>query len=147
MFRRVGHETTASGSARLRRRRLRRRSLSAARPGATPAGPELIERRAVEFSVAAPPSAARKLINGIASANDQFFIMRTLHVKNQKEKGPPRESPTPGPRLRRWPRPFPIPLPLLRVVQPRRPVGAIQFIVGNEHLDLSARVELIDFIF
>ena len=115
--------------------------------GATPAGPKLIERRAVEFSIAGASSAARKLINGIASANDQFFIMRTLHVKNQKDKGPPRESAAPGYSFANCGRQFRI-LQLHRRASPAAtPTVRIQFIVGNEHLDLSARVELIDFTF
>ena len=67
--------------------------------------------------------------------------MRTLHVKNQKDKGPVREtsnavaSPTPNSAS------TPTATPAIT------PSGAIHFIVGNEHIDLSARVELVDFNF
>jgi hypothetical protein len=144
MFRRVGHETTSGGSPIPAAPQPPARS-TPARPGATPAGPKQIERRAVEFTIAGAPSAVRKLINGIASANDQFFIMRTLHVKNQKDKGPPRESASSTPS--------PVAMPAINPAATpgsspaATPTGAIQFIVGNEHLDLSARVELIDFTF
>ena len=130
MFRRVGHDITAPGM--IARPAPAQVSARLPRTGATPATNNLIETRAVEFSVSASPSAARKIINGIASSNDQFFIIRTLHVKNQKDKGPPRETPaaTPG-----------------TATPNARPPGAIQFIVGNEHVDISARVELVDFKF
>jgi hypothetical protein len=148
MFRRVSHETTPSESPSPMPASSRARvAPTSARPGATPAGAKLIERRAVEFSIAGPPSAVRKVINGIASANDQFFIMRTLHVKNQKEKGPPREGAIAG----STPPPIAAALPNATAMPAGSPVatpaGAIHFIVGNEHLDLSARVELIDFTF
>ena len=116
-------------------------ALPAPRASATPAESKMIGRRAVEFTVAAPPSAVRKLINGIAAANDQFFIMRTLHVKNQKDKGPPREMPVAGAT------PTPSPTVAPGASPAGTPAGAIQFIVGNEHIDLSARVELINFTF
>jgi hypothetical protein len=143
MFRRVGHETTTPSATPAGSQPPIAANRS--RPGSTPAGPKLIERRAVEFSIAAPPGAARKVINGIASMNDQFFIMRTLHVKNQKEKGPPRQGAAPGstppPIVATIPSATPASSPAAT------PSGAIQFIVGNEHLDLSARVELINFTF
>jgi hypothetical protein len=144
MFRRVGHEAGASSPAPAMSQPPA--TSIAPRLGATPGGPKLIERRAVEFAVAGAPSAARKLINGIASANDQFFIMRTLHVKNQKEKGPPREvagGSTPPPIAT----PMPNPAGAGGPNPAATPAGAIQFIVGNEHVNLSARVELIDFTF
>jgi hypothetical protein len=144
MFRRVGHEASARGSP---APTPSPPPTTRTRPGATPAGPRLIERRAVEFTIAGPPSAIRKVINGIASSNDQFFIMRTLHVKNQKDKGPSREGAAAGstPPPAAVPAVNPAATPVSRPAA--TPAGAIQFIVGNEHLDLSARVELIDFTF
>ena len=116
------------------------------RTGATSLESKMIGRRAVEFSVAAPPSAARKLINSIASATDQFFIMRTLHVKNQKDKGPSRETPGATPASAVTP-PAANPAASPGASPAGTPAGAIHFLVGNEHLDLSARVELINFNF
>jgi hypothetical protein len=96
--------------------------------------PKPIERTTVEFTISAAPSAARKIINQISSADEQFFIIRTLHVKNQKDKGPSRESATAAPA------------PAAATTSSSPPAG-LNFIVGNEHIDLSARVELIDFAF
>src|SRR3954451_22219786 len=72
---------------------------AAATPTTTPrASPKqsakLLEQRTVEFTIAASPTAGRKVINQIAATNEQFFIIRAVQVKNQKDKGPARESPS-----------------------------------------------------
>ena len=69
------------------------------KPGGTAAaGPKLIERQIVDLTFVAAPSVARKVLNQIASSTQQFYIIRTLHMRtldlrNEKEtaKGPPRE--------------------------------------------------------
>ncbi|PYK80965.1 MAG: hypothetical protein DME38_01605 [Verrucomicrobia bacterium] len=131
-FRRVPQSVAASSAS----------PAAAATPprGAQKPPAKLIEQRTVEFSLSAPPSAGRKVINQISTANDQFFIIRAVYIKNQKDKGPARENPTgtttgapsippvgvaPGPAA--------------------TPAGPLNFIVGNEHIDLSARVELVNF--
>ena len=106
--------------------------------------PKAIERNIVEFAVSASPMAARKVINQISAADEQFFIMRSLHVKNQKEKGPPRETgasetanPAPNSAVNTTATPGP--------TSSASPPAALNFIVGNEHIDVSARVEMVNF--
>jgi hypothetical protein len=97
----------------------------------------LIEQRTVEFAISASPTAGRRVINQIVAANEQFFIIRAIRVKNQKDKGPPRENAGPT---------TPIPPPNRTGAAPAAtPAGPLNFIVGNEHIDLSARVELVNF--
>jgi hypothetical protein len=107
------------------------------KPAATAAtGPKLLERGMVELTFASAPSATRKVLNQIASSNQQFYILRTLHVRNEKDKGPPREQATqPGTAA--------------TTVAPAKAASAaaISFIVGNEHIETSARIELIRFTF
>jgi len=101
---------------------------------------KLVERRTVEISLSALPSAGRKVINQISSANDQFFIVRAVYIKNQKDKGPARENPTGTTAV--------VPsIPDVKVAPApgATPSGPLNFIVGNEHIDLSARVELVNF--
>ena len=98
-------------------------------------GSKLIERSTVEATFVSSPSAARRVINQIASANQQFYIIRTLHVLNEKDKGPPRaqasaqdtagDAASPG----------------------AKPNAALSFIVGNEHIQTSANIELVRFTF
>lgn len=99
-------------------------------PGRKPAapstaGPKTLERPIVDLKFSASPSAMRKVINQIAGANEQFFIIRTLHVRNEKDKGPSREQAAEA-----------------TTAAPKQP-GGLHFIVGNEHVETSARIEIV----
>ena len=113
------------------------RRVATAKPGSTPA-PTLIERNVVDITFKAAPGAARKVLNEIAASSEQFFIIRTLYVHNEKDKGPPRErgtSPTPPPNTQ-----------ANAAAQPGA-AGALNFIVGNEHIEVSATIEMLRFTF
>jgi hypothetical protein len=113
----------------------RRRAAAPTKPRGTPA-PTLIKRNVVEITFKAAPAAARKVLNQITSSTGQFFIIRTLYVHNEKDKGPPREraaSPTPAPAAAPSPG--------------QSPAGALNFIVGNEHIEVSATIEMLRFTF
>ncbi len=108
------------------------------RPVAAKAGspaPPLIERNVVAVTFKAAPAAARKALNEIAASGGQFFIIRTLYVRNEKDKGPPRRA-TSAPAA---------------VGQPPagQPGGGgpLDFIVGNEHVEVSATIEMLRFAF
>jgi len=112
------------------------RTVATAKPGSTPA-PTLIERNIVDISFKAAPGAARRVLNEIAASTGQFFIIRTVYVHNEKDKGPPRErgaSPTPPPSAQASP------------AQPGA-AAALNFIVGNEHIEVSATIEMLRFTF
>src|SRR6476659_3677064 len=119
-------------------------------PAATPRTPskpspglKLIEQRTVEFAISASPAAERRVLNQISADNEQFFIIRAIYVKNQKEKGPPSETAALAGAA------IPLPTPVVPAgvspVPAATPAGPLNFIVGNEHIDLSARVELVNF--
>jgi len=104
--------------------------------GAVVAGPKMLERNVVDLSFKASPEAARKVLNQITSSPAQFYIIRTLYVRNEKDKGPPREktaetnAPANAPSA------------------PSQPANAsLNFIVGDEHIEISARVEMLRFTF
>jgi hypothetical protein len=100
------------------------------------AGPKMLERNVVDLSFKASPSAARKVLNQIASAPAQFYIVRTLYVRNEKDTGPPR-----GKTAETKP-------PANSPSAPSQPANApLNFIVGNEHIDISAQVEMLRFTF
>ncbi|HEX4653769.1 MAG TPA: Amuc_1100 family pilus-like protein [Candidatus Udaeobacter sp.] len=101
----------------------------------------MIDRNLVDVSFRATPSAARKAINEIAASTSQFFVVRTLYVHNEKDKGPTRER-TAG----ATPAATPPPSPEQQAGQP----GAgppLNFIVGNEHIEVSATIEMLTFTF
>ena len=103
------------------------------KPAAAPTtGPKLVERGIVDLTFMSSPFVARKVLNHIASSNQQLYIIRTLHVRNEQEKGPRRESTEAGAST-------PAPKPT--------PSGAIKFIVGDEHIEMSARIEMVRFTF
>jgi hypothetical protein len=112
-----------------------KRVAATAKAGGTPTS-KLIERNVVDVSFKAAPGAARKVLNEITSSNGQFFIIRTLYVRNEKDKGPPRE---------RTGAPTPVPSPQASPGQ--QGAGALNFIVGNEHVEVSATIEMLRFTF
>ena len=95
---------------------------------------KVVERSVVDVGFTASPTALRKVLNQIASFDRQFFIVRTLHVHNEQPNPPSREqngsvSDT-------------------RVASNATSSGApIKFIVGNEHVEAAASVELVRFAF
>src|SRR5436190_3546687 len=111
------------------------RVATTAKPGGTPT-PKLIERNVIEVTFKAAPGAARKVMNEITSSTSQFFIIRTLYVHNEKDKGPPHE---------RTARPTPTPSPQASPGQ--QGAGALNFIVGTEHVEVSATIEMLRFTF
>ena len=110
---------------------------AARRPGATPPGPQLIERNAIETAFVSSPGAARRVLNQIATVNQQFFIVRTLHVLNEKDKGPPRDGGAAEGTTATPP----------AATAAATPASALQFIVGNERIQTSARIEMVRFTF
>lgn len=104
----------------------------------TTAATNLLERNVVELTFISTPAAARKVINQIAGASQDFCIIRVLHVRNEKDKGPPREAggETTAPSI---PSPSPAAKP--------PPVAALNFIVGNEKIETTAKIEIVRFTF
>ena len=97
---------------------------------ATPA-PALLKRNVVDLTFKATPTAARKVLNQIANSSGQFFIIRTLYVHNEKDKGPPHQR-TGEPAS----------------AAPSTQPGAgapLNFIVGNEHIEVTATIEMLRF--
>jgi hypothetical protein len=115
--------------------------------GAKPAGKlpggeeELIERNVVEATFVSTPSAARKVINQIAGANQQFCIVRLLQVRNEKEKGPPREVAAETSAV------IPASTPAGSPGAKPTPGPALNFIVGNERIETTAKIEIVRFTF
>jgi hypothetical protein len=109
----------------------------------TLADPKLLERNVLEATFVSTPAAARKVLNQIAGTNQHFLIVRLWHVRNEKDKGPPREvssdtaglvvsASSPAPAGSPGAKPSP---------------AALDFIVGNEHLEVTAKVEIVRFAF
>lgn len=111
------------------------RVATTAKPGGTPA-PKLIERNVVDITFKAAPGAARKVLNEITNSTGQFFIVRTIYVHNEKDKGPPHERTA-----------TPTPAPIPQASPGQQGAAALNFIVGNEHIEVSATIEMLRFTF
>jgi len=99
---------------------------------ATPA-PTLVQRNVVDLSFKATPAAARKVLNEIANSSGQLFVIRTLYVHNEKDKGPPRQRTS-------------TPTETQQATQAQSgTTGPLNFIVGNEHIEVSATIEMLRF--
>jgi hypothetical protein len=96
--------------------------------------PLLLKRNIVDLTFKATPAAARKVLNEIANSSGQFFIIRTLYVHNEKDKGPSRQ------------RTEPTPPQVPQTASPQAGAAApLNFIVGNEHIEVSATIEMLRF--
>lgn len=95
------------------------------------------ERNVIELTFFSTPSASRKVINQIASASQHFCIIRQLHVKNEKQTGPSRE--VAGETAPAVPTTSPAPK--------STPAAVLNFIVGNEKIETTAKIEIVRFAF
>jgi hypothetical protein len=105
-------------------------------PAPKPSGPAnlppaTVERAVVDLTFTASPSAMRKVLNQIASSQGQFFIVRTWSVRNEQPKAPSRKQSNPAPAA----------------AGGTTPTSAIKFIVGNEHVETTAAIEMLRFAF
>ena len=100
----------------------------------TPA-PTLVQRNVVTLTFKATPAAARKVLNQITNSSGQFFIIRTLYVHNEKDKGPSRQRTSTPTETQQ--------------TAPAQPGAAapLNFIVGNEHIEVSATIEMLRLAF
>lgn len=94
----------------------------------------IVDWTSVDLAFAGSPAAVRRFANQIAAARQQTYVLRTLQVKNQVDKGPKRGVPGEAP-----PAPAPSGSKLKAGEQD------ISFIVGTEHVNVTARVEIVRF--
>ena len=113
---------------------------SSRKPGAA-SGPKLLERNVVEATFVSTPGAARRVLNQIAGANQHFFIVRLLHVRNENDKGPPRDA-TSDPAGVAAAASSPAPA---GSSGSKLPPATLNFIVGNERLETTAKIEIVRF--
>lgn len=120
-----------------------------AKPGAPVAGPknELVARYPFEIGFVSEQNRFRKIFNEIVSTKRQFFIVRTLRVRNENEKGPVRQAvpdaaaapiatatASPAPRL-----------PGTQTASAVSRADPLKFMVGTEKLNVDMRIDMVDF--
>ncbi len=128
----------------LRRVTAAERTAASVAPSATPsragaqksAAENIVQRGVIETAFIASPAAGRRVLNQIGANDKQLYIVRLLHVRNEKGKGPPREAPAESAAA-----------PAGQDQAQAKPAGALHFIVGTEHVEMAARVEMLRFNF
>ena len=127
-----------------------------AAPSPTPAAPGRVTRESktaeatrtvdwtsVDLAFGGSPAAARRVFNQVAAAKEQTYVIRTLQVRNQIDKGPKRGAAG---------EPAAAPAPAVSPAQPGSAAKAaaepgISFIVGTEHLNVATKIEILRFNF
>ncbi len=107
-------------------------------PAAAKTAPAVVTEEMVEISYAGSPASVRKVLNQLATAPAQLFIIRTLNVKNPADKGPKRGG---------TPEAAPAPTPEAVAGASPPPTAAapnVNFIVGTEHLNVTAKIDIIN---
>ena len=102
------------------------------------ASARIVDATSIDVAFSCSPVAARRILNQIAAAKEQAYIIRTLQIRNHAGKGPQRgdtEKLAPAAAV---------------ATSPARAAGAtkeqgISFIVGTEHLNVAARIEVLRF--
>ena len=88
-----------------------------------------------EITFTAEQGRVRSALNAIVNSKKQFYIIRSLIIKNEKEKGPLRATASvPG-----------VNGPASQGVAPSDSSQKLQVIAGNEKLIVTARIEIVDF--
>lgn len=95
----------------------------------------ILESSSVNLAFSGSAAVVRRMVNQIASAKEQFYVLRTLVVKNQVARGPKRGGPETAAT------------PTQNAAGAKDKEPAIAFIVGTEHLDVVARIEIVNFAF
>ena len=105
------------------------------------AAPGVVKSDSLDLVFAASPAAARKVLNQIAGAKEQFFVVRTMVVKNPVDKGPPRGE-TPGAAAASAATPA---QPSAAAREGTPAAASVSFIVGTEHINVAAKIEIMQF--
>jgi hypothetical protein len=103
------------------------------------ANSKIVDSTAVDLAFAGSPTAARRVFNQIAAAKEQTYIIRTLQIRNEIDKGPKRGETAPAQATA-------VPSPRTGATNKRAEPG-ISFIVGTEQINVAARIEILRFNF
>ncbi len=102
-----------------------RSETTASAPIPAAGGAKGIERNAIDLAFVSSAPVAQKVLNRIASA-EQLFVIRMVRVRNERPNGPPREQ-----------------APAEAMAAKTAGNSGLTFIVGNEHVEVAARIELL----
>ena len=103
---------------------------------------KLVTKHAFWITVLLDQNALRKVLNSIVTSKEQFFIVRTIEVKNEKDRGPSRIDPNAAQPAA----PVAPADPNAKVAAAAAPAAPpTSIIVGEERVEVTLRIEIIDF--
>ena len=97
-----------------------------------------MERTSIHITFKASPRAMRGVVNRIAGCDQQLFVIRALQVRNEQQKGPARRP------MDTQNRAATAAAPRARSTEEKEN-APLNFIVGTEHLRISATIDLVRF--
>ena len=104
---------------------------------------KLVTKHPFSITVLLDQGGLRKVLNSIVTSKEQFFIVRTIEVKNEKDRGPARIDPNAAqPAPPPPPDPNAKPDPNVKLAPVNDPP---KIIVGTELVEVTLRLEIIDF--
>jgi hypothetical protein len=111
-------------------------------PKTVKANARIVDSTSIDIRFSGSSAATRRILNQIAAAKEQAYIIRTLQVRNQADKGPKR-----GGTEKLVPVAAVVVPPALAGAARKAPEEEISFIVGTEHLNVAAKIEVLRFNF
>ena len=107
-------------------------------------GKSLVNTHPVEITIQCRQNALAAFLNALVSPKaPQFYIVRTIYVKNQTDKGPPKivtaAPPSPAPAVAGTPAAPGTPAPAAQ------PQAASTYIVGEEQIEVVMQIDIVDF--
>lgn len=93
---------------------------------AKPAKPSLVVKNVVDINFSCEQGRLRKILNDLMDTKKQFYIVRLIAIKNQKDRAPSKAAPGgPNPQTGQS--------------------DKLAYIVGTEKLDVTLRLEILNF--
>lgn len=114
-------------------------------------GRNLVSAPTVELTLQCRQESLAAFMNALVSPKaPQFYILRSIRLKNQNEKGPPRVDPNAGAAIIPPPPATPLPPGSPPVATPipdaaADPKVVSSYIVGEEQLDVILQIEIVNF--
>jgi len=88
---------------------------------------DLVRYDSFDITVICKQPRLQELLKAITGTQaPQFYVIRQLRIRNEKEKGPPKVTATPAPDA-------------------TAPKAQVQYIVGEENIEVAARIDIVDF--
>lgn len=117
---------------------------TAGKSGPGGAKQELVSKLPFEVEFTSDQAKLRKSLNDIVSSKQQFYIVRSLVVSNEKQAGPPKAEPTPVGGDVAAPPPTDASGSPAPAASPS-PAAQLRFVLGTEKVNVGMRVDVVSF--